>query len=352
MAASIHTGPLPAQRASIVENLLQDLISLHPGIDGFILTGSIWNPDTQLPHSDIDINWHGSPNDSIKDPRLNQHSIFQESGVTLELAHYFWGNLSQPETMRLSVIVSLHRAHILWEKERKFSEPQQQTYGLLQNAQWVEEAIERAVTDLQDRANRWLDPVYCRENKDNHQGFDFVRTVVGPTVALLDSIDLRPPSAARKGMMDITQTSSLYGLPDISESILRCLGADQLTPIEIEKWNKLLEELYSEAATLCPEVQLVKREYHVQGIRTMISMGYPRECIWPLWRGFAECKQLLNGLSPKGEEAFALFAERLQLNTVESISKRAEQYAAVVERINSQQKKLSGHLLSAAALSN
>jgi hypothetical protein len=351
MAVYIQTEPLPAQRASIVENLLQDMISLHPGIDGFILTGSIWNPETQLPHSDIDINWHGTANESLSDPRLKQHSIFQKSGVTIELAKYFWGDLSQPETMRLSVIVTLNRAHILWEKERRFSGPQQQTYELLRNVSWVQEAIERAVTDLQDRANKWLNPVYCRENKDNHQGFDFVRTVVGPTVALLDSIDLRPPSAARKGMMDITQTSALYCLPDISESILRCLGADQLTAAEVEQWNKLLDELYSDVASLCPEVPLVKREYHVQGIRTMISKGYPKECVWPLWRGFADCQQLLNGISPKGEEAFAQFAERLRLSTVEDISKRAEQYAAVVERISSQQKKLSEHLLSLTTLS-
>lgn len=351
MAVYIQTGPLRAQRASIVENLLQDMISLHPGIDGFILTGSIWNPDTQLPHSDIDINWHGTANESLNDPRTKQHSIFQESGVTIELANYFWGDLSQPESMRLSVIVTLNRAHILWEKEGRFSEPQQQTYELLRDVTWVQGAIERAVADLQERANKWMDPVYCRENKDNHQGFDFVRTVVGPTVALLDSVDLRPPSAARKGMMEITQTSTLYGLPDVSESILRCLGADQLAAAEVERWNMLLDELYSDVAALCPGVPLVKREYHVQGIRAMIAKGYSRECVWPLWRGFAECHQLLNGVSPKGEEAFAHFAEKLGLNTVEEISKRARQYAAVVERISSQQKKLSEHLLSLTTVS-
>ncbi|MCR8630707.1 hypothetical protein [Paenibacillus radicis (ex Xue et al. 2023)] len=262
MAELIHTGPLPPDRARLVENLVQNIISLHPGIDGLILTGSIWNPDTQLPHSDIDINWHGSKNDRIHDSRLNQHSIFQEAGVTIEMAHYFWGDLLRPETMRLSVIVSLNRAHILWEKEGRFSVPQQQTERLLRNIHWVREAIERSVRDLKERANCWLDPEYCRKNKDNHHGFDFVRTVVGPTVGLLDSIDLRPPSAARKGLMEITQTSALCGLPDISESILHCLGADQLTRAEVEKWNRLLNKLYTSVEILCPEIQLVKRDYH------------------------------------------------------------------------------------------
>ncbi|MFD0680050.1 MULTISPECIES: hypothetical protein [unclassified Paenibacillus] len=170
MAELIHTGPLPPDRARLVENLVQNMISLHPGIDGLILTGSIWNPDTQLPHSDIDINWHGSKNDRIHDSRMNQHSIFQEAGVTIEMAHYFWGDLLRPKTMRLSVIVSLNRAHILWEKEGRFSVPQQQTEGLLRNIHWVTEAIERSVRDLKERANCWLDPEYCRKNKDNHQG--------------------------------------------------------------------------------------------------------------------------------------------------------------------------------------
>ncbi|MEK3915513.1 hypothetical protein [Paenibacillus sp. FSL H7-0331] len=345
MTVFIHTEPLPPGRAHLVENLIQDIIPLHPGIDGFILTGSIWNPDTQLPHSDIDINWHGTKNDSINDPRLNPHSIFQEAGITIEMANYFWGDLSRPETMRLSVIVSLNRAHILWEKEGRFSNPQQQTRRLLRNAQWVEAAIDRSLSELTVHANNWLDPIYIKNNKDNHHAFDFVRTVVGPTVGLLDSIDLRPPSAARKGLMEITQTSLLCGLPDVSESILRCLGADAITAVEVEEWNRLLSDLYSHVASLCPEVQLVKREYHVLGIQTMISMGYPRECIWPLWRGFIDCKHLLNGVSPRGEEAFVQFAERLQVHTAEDIGEKAVQYAAIVERLQSQQKKLSDYLL-------
>ncbi|WP_240420250.1 hypothetical protein [Paenibacillus periandrae] len=39
------------------------------------------------------------------------------------------------------------------------------------------------------------------------------------------------------------------------------------------------------------------------------------------------------------------FAERLQVHTAEDIGKKAVQYAAIVERIHSQQKKLSDHLL-------
>ncbi|WP_028552063.1 hypothetical protein [Paenibacillus sp. UNC451MF] len=345
----INTGPLPPDRAHLVEKLLQDMISLHPDVDGFILTGSIWNPETQLPYSDIDINWHGSKNDRIKDLRLNNHSIFQESGVTIEMANYFWGNLSQPETMRLSVIVSLNRAHILWEKEGRFSVPQQQTYRLLSNAVWVKEAIKRSISDLRTRANQWLDPVYCKENKDNHHAFDFVRTVVGPTAGLLDPIDLRPPSAARKALMDIAQTSALCGLPDISESILRCLGADKISVTEVEEWNRLLNDLYAHIANLRPEVQLVKREYHVLGIQAMIAKGYPRECVWPLWRGFVDCMEFLKDISPRGEEAFIRFAKRLQLYTVEDISEKAVQYAAIVERLHSQQKQLSDHLLTVIA---
>lgn len=261
------------------------------------------------------------------------------------MSNYFWGDLSRPETMRLSVIVSLNRAHILWEKEGRFSDPPKQTGALLRNAQWVEAAIERSLSELAVHANNWLDPIYCKNNKDNHHAFNFVRTVVGPTVGLLDSIDLRLPSAARKGLMEITQTSLLCGLPDVSESILCCLGADAIMAAEVEEWNRLLSDLYSHVANLCPEVQLVKREYHVLGIQTMISMGYPRECMWPLWRGFIDCKQLLNGISPRGEEAYVQFAERLQVHTAEDIGKKAVQYAAIVERLQSQQKKLSDHLL-------
>jgi len=348
MAAIINTGPLPSERAGIVENLLQSIIADHPGIDGFILTGSIWNPDTQLPYSDIDINWHGFKNDAIDDPRVTEQSIFQVAGVTIELARYFWGELSQLESLRLSVVVTLSRAHILWEKDGVFSVPQQRAQKLLQDSQWVKEAIGRYIADLKQRADNWLDPVYCRENKDNHDGFDFVRTVIGPTTALLDPIDLRPPSAARKALMDITQTSALYGLPDLSESILRCLGADQITTAEIEQWNGRLDALYSDITRLRPEVQLVKWKYHVLGIQAMIAKGYPRECVWPLWRGFLECKKLLDGISPKGEEAFVQFGERLQVRTVEDISRKAVQYAAIIDRLHSQQKRLADHLLSVA----
>lgn len=87
------------------------------------------------------------------------------------------------------------------------------------------------------RANNWLDPVYCMQNKDNHHAFDFVRTVVGPTVGLLDSIDLRPPSAARKGLMDITQVSRLCGITSIRDAIVRCLGAEDMSAAEVEMWN-------------------------------------------------------------------------------------------------------------------
>ncbi|MFE5317632.1 hypothetical protein ACFQ88_02870 [Paenibacillus sp. NPDC056579] len=346
MAAVINTGPLPEERARIVEKLVQEWIALHPGMDGFILTGSIWNPDTQLPHSDIDINWHGSANERIHDPRLDTHSIFQAAGITVEMAHYFWGHLSEPESMRLPVIVSLNRAHILWEREGRFSIPQQRTYELLSDAQWVESAVERLISEMKARAELWLDPEYCRENKDDHQGFDFVRSVVGPTVGLLDSVDLRPPSAARKGLMEITQTSALCGMPEISEMVLTCLGADLMREEEIREWNRLLEELYTSAADLCPGVQLVKREYHVQGIQSMVSMGYSRECVWPLWRGFADCMQLLEGVSDKGEEAFVRFAERLQAYTIEDITKKAKQNIAIIELIQGNRQRLSEHLLS------
>lgn len=77
MTVFIQTEPLPPGRAHLVVNLIQDIISLHPCIDGFILTGSIWSPNTQLPYSDIDINWHVTKNDSINDPCLNPHSFFQ-----------------------------------------------------------------------------------------------------------------------------------------------------------------------------------------------------------------------------------------------------------------------------------
>ncbi|MEF3306923.1 hypothetical protein [Paenibacillus sp. GYB003] len=131
---------------------------------------------------------------------------------------------------------------------------------------------------------------------------------------MLDSIDLRPPSAAaRKGMMEIAQGCASCGMSDIGEAILGCLGAEALSAEEVGRWNGRLDELYALASELRPDAQPVKRDYPVQGIRAMIAKGYPRECAWPLWRGFADCSQLPGGLSAEAEETFARFAERLQL---------------------------------------
>lgn len=346
MNVMVDTRPLPARRARVVERIVRSLISRHPNIDGFILSGSIWNPQTQLPDSDIDINWHGAADETARDPRLGTYSIFQEEGITIELAAYFWGDLKAPEQLRLPVVVSLNRAFILWERDGTFSIPQRRTDRLLRDPEWTRQAVERALSDVRDASRLWLDEAYCRGHKDDHEGFDFVRTVVGRVAALLDSVDLRPPSTARKGLMEISEVARELGMSDIAESVLDCLGAGVFTAAEIASWNDRLERLYAAAAELRPEVPLVKRGYHVEGIRAMIAKGYEKECMWPLWRGLAECRKLLEGWSSEGEETFRRFGDSLGLLAFEDVTAKALRFASIADRLYGERDRLTGHLLA------
>ncbi|TBL77375.1 hypothetical protein [Paenibacillus thalictri] len=81
----------------------------------------------------------------------------------------------------------------------------------------------------------------------------------------------------------------------------------------------------------------------------MNAAGYSQECVWPLWRGFADCMQLLQGVDARGDETFEKFARRLQLFTFEEIGKKAPEYAAIVESLHEERNRLTEHILNRSA---
>lgn len=307
---TIDPGPLPSAQAEALQSFLADIHSRHPGLKGFALKGSYWNQSRQLPGADIDINWYGEPdsNDSL----MRSRRQFTVAGALLDFSVWFWNDLTKPETASLPTAVSLARTHILWESHSTFSTPRTATRRLLENRDWLASRVALEFEGYRKSLANWRDPAQRAPHGENWDIARHVSTVWG--LGLLSSLLLRPPSAGRKGLMEIVDCSRDAGVAWFGESAVAAIGAQDVTVQESRAWAAefriLLDQAESSTASEAQIPAAVAR-YYLSGMEAMNDRGYHREATFAYWRGISSLAKELPD-TPTRKQA-ALAARRLQL---------------------------------------
>ena len=336
---SLPDCPLTPYQAVVVEGLLEEITTHHPGVTGFVLQGSAWNTAAQLPDADVDINWAGQPEASRNDPLLGFRKVFTRDGVLIDLCTWFWCDMGQPENAGLATAVSLARSHILWERDETFTAPRREVRGLLQQREWVAGKLAADFAGYRHSLAQWADP--ANRNPFGH-GWDFARHICNVWgLSVLSALLLRPPSAGRKGLLEIVDCAQRLKVPWFGEMALQAMGADTITPAEAQRWIEQLARLRLQAqdmvaaGVLPPDSDLGTLASYESGMSAMAARGSHRESAWPCWRAFHLLAYLLAD-TPAWPEADAMtrqLRERLGLHDDEAITARLPAITDAVERL-------------------
>lgn len=337
----INTGPLLAERAAIVIELLGELIYDNLGVTGFLLHGSYWDPASQFPAADIDINWTGQATEGTAGDGLRQWNHVH-NGVHVELAPYFWGDLTKPATLSLPTIVSLVRGHVLWERAGTLSVPQATARQLLHAPAWVTEKVEAGIAAVRKFRDDWCKPetVVAPIKGD----WDFVRLISLHLGGFLSAVDLRPPSAARKGFMGIMETARALELPELERAIFYAAGMDNFTHAEIDGWCERVEAACQCVAERQPDAALSSLRYYTVGAREIVRRGFGPAALWPLWRAARRCANQLPD-EALTRDCFAELGRRLRVLRVEDILAKAARLTPVIDLLEQHREGLIQHVL-------
>ena len=339
--------PLSAHEADAVETLMRSITARHPGVTGFALKGSAWDRSLQLPDADVDINWCGVADEALHDPLMGFRKVFTRNDVLIDLTTWFWSDLGRPENSSLPTAVSLARSQILWERDGAFTVPRRAVRGLLRQRSWVAEKLAAELSGYRTSLSKWADS--AQRNPYGH-GWDFARhvcTVWG--LSALSSLVLRPPSAGRKGLMEIVDCARQLDAPWFGEAAVYAMGADGITPTEAQEWTDQLAQLLDQIKALMaeggldPDTDIGTLHYYYSGMRAMVACGCHRESIWPCWRAYHTLATLLTDtrMGPEASERCRQLRSRLGLCDDGAITGRLPVIMAAVERLEHE----SGRLL-------
>lgn len=338
---SIDTGPLPAERAAIVRDLLQDLIREQPGLSGFVLQGSHWNMHEQWPGSDVDINWIGQLPEDHGDPRLGFRHVFRHRDLQVDLSIWFWCDITKPDSASLPTAVSLARAHILMDRDGILQRIQQAVRAQLRDPDWVASALMREFDNDASTLQRWHTPPQCPAFGAS---WDFARHVCTCWgLGVLSSALLRPPSAGRKGLMEIISCARRLNLPEIAEIRLAALGAQDLPAQELaEEWLPLLQVGQAE---LPAEADNGSIAYYRHGLQACLRTRNAQQAgVWPLWRAL----HLLARQLPGFEYHARALRQRLGLTDTDAILPRLPLIAEALETLQTRHASLRNRIVAQA----
>ncbi len=337
----IDTGPLPADRAKLVEDFVSALVDSNPGMTGIILHGSYWNLECQYPNADIDLNWTGEAADGPGGDMLRQRNHIR-NGVHFEVFNYFWGDYRKPETLSLAAAVSLARCHILWERKGELSDPRSDVRRLLKNAEWVDTKIGHCIDAVRHFRDEWLDLDKCREPIAGD--WDFIRKISLHIGGFFSALMLQPPSAARKGYAGILQLAEALALPKLADLSLRAAGMDTFTEAEINAWHERLVRL-TDAPIGDNELDAIKFRYYLTGSDELIRRGHAPAALWPLWRSARLAALRFGG---EAQTCFDEFGARLQVVEAEDLLEKAKRLSPLIHVLDHEKPRLLKHLLNQA----
>lgn len=306
MTIAIDTVGLPPATAEALRDLAEDLIATHPGLTGLQLAGSFWNPSAQLPGADLDVRRFGDVDRSRGDERVAGIIIlFEHRGHLVELAEWLFGDLAEPETLSLQAAISFVRARILWERGTALHDLKTKIATLLADDAWRRRKLAEAFARCRLRfsqlesANDHLASLRtppAAMTDDSYFKHVFY-TLVDELCALVSAVDLRPPSVARKAMLEIADCLDVIGLAPLTGEIYEAFGCADFTAAECRDWYEELDALYAETASV-NEAGLPKRRYHLTAIASMMDSGHERAAVFPLWRGLDECRSASDFIPP------------------------------------------------------
>jgi|GEM_PF-5344260 len=300
----IDTDGLPAATAEVIEALVEALLAAHPGLTGFQLAGSYWNQSSQLPDADIDLRRFGEVTPG--DRRVSGWQVlFEYRGRLIDLAEWVFGDLGHPQSLSLRDVTSFVRARILWERGSSLRNLRARLIGLLEDADWrrrkIDEALERCRVRFAELAAAHQHVFSLRKSvspiTDDGYFKHVFSTIVDELAGLISVLDFRPPSLARKAMLEIADGLSYLQLPLVAELVYGALGCASFEHAECRQWFEELEEVYVLTAAINGGA-LIKRDYHRNAIAAMMANGQYRPAIFPLWRGFEECRGACDLLTP------------------------------------------------------
>lgn len=368
----IDTDGLPPATAAIIRALLEELIAANPGLTGFQLAGSYWNPASQLDGADIDVRRFGEVTPGA-DPRLAAWQVvFEFRGRLIDLAEWVFGDLGDPPALSLRDAVSFSRARILWARDASLHELAAQLAGLLRAPAWHRPKIDQALARCADRfaelraAHPHVRSLRKSVSPITDSGYfkHVFYTVVDELAGLISVLDFRPPSLARKALLEIADGLSALQLPHLLDSIYGALGCAELSETHCRDWLAEVEALYLLAAAINPGV-LLKRRYHLSAVHAALERGEPRAAVFPLWRALEECRSACELLPPywlmptatpntsdlrlyrelrdRADAGLATLREQLGFDSEAAIADRIAQSIAVVDELSVHRARFHGH---------
>jgi hypothetical protein len=352
----IDTGPLPSSVANAVEDVLRDLLATHPGLTAFQLGGSYWDVSSQLPAADVDLRRFGEIRQDAEDPRVAAPiTRFHHGGVLIELAEWIYGDLNEPASLSLRDAVSLARSHILWERGSRVRQLVEAARLQVADRDWRDRKLDEELASCQSRfsgllaANRCMSSLFMppAATTDDHYFKHVFYTLVDYFSGLLSAIDLRPPSLARKAMMEIADCLVAADLPELVDPMYEALGCGDFDLAECLQWRDEVAAVY--AMTEGAGLTVSKREYHMAGIAAMLERGHWRAAVFPVWRSLDECR-----MTSEGQTAGALrnriardlerLRFRLRFSDEASITERIVRCQDVLRMLVAQRERLRSHL--------
>ncbi|HEV7428575.1 MAG TPA: hypothetical protein VGQ46_19640 [Thermoanaerobaculia bacterium] len=285
---------------------MEDLVAAHPGLCAFQLAGSYWNQASQLPDADIDLRRFGSVDRNSPDARVARGvALFEQGGRLVELAEWSFGDLDDPQSLSLRDAVSVVRAHPLWERGSWLSDRVANIRTQLLDSGWrgrkLDEAFARCeVRLLQLRAeNQHLASLRTAPSAVTPASYfkHVFYTVVDELSGLISVLDFRPPSLARKALMEISDCLAAIQLSHITEAIYAAVGCADFGVTECLGWRDELESLYAQSAMVNSR-GVPKKSYYITGITSMSVRGHSRAAAFPIWRGLDECMTASELLPP------------------------------------------------------
>ena len=303
---SFDTHVLPPATADVLAGLLEELIATHPGLTAFQLAGSYWNPSTQLSDADVDLRRFGEIDRHAGDDRVAASVVlFEYRGRLIELSEWVFGGLARPDLLSLRDAVSLVRAHLLWERGSAIRRAVDSAARRLEDERWRHDRLDAGLARIEQRfaalraANDSLNSLRVKPSAVTDDGYfkHVYYTMADELSGFVSVVDLRPPSLARKALMEIGDCLAQMQLPRVTERIYEALGCAGFDDAECLRWRGELDALYDGVAAVNPE-GLLKRRYHLTAIAAMIERGHGRAAAFPLWRGLDECRAALDFIPP------------------------------------------------------
>lgn len=282
---ALDLSSLAPERREPIADLLCGLHASVPQLQGFFIHGSAWNTATQMPGSDVDLYWFGDVPEAA-DARLRHREFFLHQGIPIDCCSYWVGNLDEPQSLGVIAVLSLQRGHVVWENEPCFSRARAATRHRLADADWIADFVRGHLGWARTGVAKW------------RQGFEegtaewgWSASTVWGLPALSPGL-LRPPSAARKGLVEIVDCSRRLGLAWYGELVLEAIGLQDIDEGEALGWCGRIDDWYRRAASSIDE-EPVKHYYHITGMRHLCANGWHREAMWIVHRSLGDLRKLV-----------------------------------------------------------